>query len=73
MLETPTGGVPWENAFLIISEISWKNIYVWDPLSLQIYNFIKKRVQHKFFPMKVVTFLRAPIYRTSASVDCFWS
>ena len=34
--------------------------------SLQAYNFIKARIQHRFFPVNIARFLRAPILKNSA-------
>ena len=34
--------------------------------SLQAYNFIKTRIQHRFFPVNIAKFLRAPISKNSA-------
>ena len=38
---------------------------------LQAYNFIKKRLPHRYFPVKSSKCLRTSILRTSAN-DCFW-
>ena len=38
---------------------------------LQAYSFIKKRLPHRYFPVKSSKCLRTPILRTSAN-DCFW-
>ena len=40
--------------------------------SLLACNFIKKRLQHIYFPVKFCKFLRTPIWRTSAN-DSFYS
>ena len=37
---------------------------------LQVCNFIKKRLQHRCFPVIIANFLRIPILRTSAN-GCF--
>ena len=39
--------------------------------TLKLCNFIKKRLQHKCFPVKFHKFLRAPFF-TEHVCDCFW-
>ena len=39
---------------------------------LEVYSFIKKRLQHRCFLVNIVKTLRAPIWRTSAN-RCFWT
>ena len=39
---------------------------------LKAWNFIKKRLQHRCFPVKSEKFLRTPFWRTSAN-DCFYT
>ena len=39
---------------------------------LRVYKFIKKRLQHRFFPVNITKFLRTPfLYNTSVRCFCF--
>ena len=38
---------------------------------LKAYNFIKKGLEHRFFPVNIAKFLREPFWKTSAN-GCFW-
>ena len=65
----------WPNPQLQISQIS-QEIPVLESLinkvvGLNACNLIKKRLKHRYFPVKFVKFLRTPILKTSAN-DCFW-
>ena len=42
-------------------------------VGLQIYNFIKKRLQHRCFPLKFARFLRTPILKIGCINDTFCS
>ena len=51
--------------------LSWNLFLIkfqtWRPVG----NFIKKRLQHRYFPMNIAKFLRELFYRTALG-DCFW-
>ena len=39
---------------------------------LQVFNFIKKRLQNRYFPVNITKFLRTPFRRTSANVYTYY-
>ena len=51
--KTATRGVLWQKLFLKISQYSQENVFIKK-------NFIKKRLQHRRFPVKIAKFLRTP-------------
>ena len=52
-----------EKVFLKFFQISQENTYVGMSLIKFVKNFIKKRLQHRFFPVKFAKFLRTPILK----------
>ena len=60
-----------KKVFLKISQISQENtcagLFLNKAAALQACNLIKKRLQHRCFPVKFAKFLRRPIWRTSAN------
>ena len=65
--EAATGGVSVKKVFLKVLQYSQKNTCVEslfnNVASLKTCNFIKKRLQHKCFPVNSATFLRTPILK----------
>ena len=69
-METPegaTGEVPFKKLFLRISHFWWGNtcfrVFFFRVAELQACNFIKKRLQHRHFPVSITKFLGASILK----------
>ena len=66
--EVVTGSVLLKKVSLKISQISWENtcsgasFKLQRPKGLKARNFIKKRLQHRFF-LNIAKFLRTPIFK----------
>ena len=65
--EAATGGVLLKKLFSKISQISQEKNLFWIlfliKLQAQTCNFVKKRLQHRYFPVKFAKFLRTPILK----------
>ena len=57
------------------TKFTWKHLH-WSLIFNKVagsgvYNFIEKRLQHRYFPVKFANSLRTPFYRVPPGV-CFW-
>ena len=72
---------PFEDVFQYRYSWEFRNIHKKTPVlgslfnkvaSLQICNFLKKRRQHRCFPVNIAKFLRTPFLQNTSGV-CFWT
>ena len=65
--EAATGGVLRKEVLLKILQYLQENtcvgVFLKQVTGLQVYNFIKKRLQHRCFPVNIAKFLRTPILK----------